>query len=150
MEDDEIRARFDGRSRVDLLPGHVTAQRQRRIEEMGHALGYRLLDTQGLGPRGVRLVYERDDGPLARRRAELTVARLRAGGPLLPVMEPPAPPPPGPPPPAPAPRPPRQPSRPPSGPPPPPHTVAPARPRLPPRPPYPPLPPSATPVPDGP
>lgn len=98
MKDDEIRSRFDGRGSVVLLPGHASAPRQRQIEEIARALGYRLLTTESLGPAGVRLVYERDDGPLARRRTELTIARLRAGGPLLPAVEPPPPPPPGPPP----------------------------------------------------
>ncbi|MBM7439407.1 hypothetical protein JOC24_002829 [Streptomyces sp. HB132] len=144
MKDDEIRSRFDGRGRVVLLPGHASAPRQRRIEEIARALGYRLLTTESLGSAGVRLVYERDDGPLARRRTELTIARLRAGGPLLPAMEPPPPPPPGPPPTAPAQRRTRQPVRPPSEPPPTP-AAAPAGPRVPPPPPYPPLPPSATP-----
>ncbi|WP_137990548.1 hypothetical protein [Streptomyces vilmorinianum] len=69
-----------GRGRVKLRPGHATASQRTRIEEIAHALGY----------HGVRLVHERDDGPRARRR-------LRAGGPLLPAVEPPEPPPPPPP-----------------------------------------------------
>uniref|UniRef100_A0AAU3H5B9 Uncharacterized protein n=1 Tax=Streptomyces sp. NBC_01401 TaxID=2903854 RepID=A0AAU3H5B9_9ACTN len=142
MEDDEIRARFDGRSRVVLLPGNVTTLKRARIEEIGHALGYRLLTVENLGRAGVRLVYERDESPLARRRNELSIARLRANGPLLPAVEPPVPPPPGPPPPAPAQQPgARRPGRLPAGPPPPPTTVAPPGPRIPPRPYYPPLPP---------
>ncbi|RPK68636.1 MULTISPECIES: hypothetical protein [unclassified Streptomyces] len=100
MKDDEIRASFDGRARVKLLPDRATASNRHRIEEIAHALGYQLLATESLVEFGIRLVYERDDAPTARRRAELTIARLRAGGPLLPAVEPP--PPPGPPPPAPA------------------------------------------------
>ncbi|MEU3922370.1 hypothetical protein [Streptomyces sp. NPDC029004] len=140
MKDDEIRARFDGRGHVELLPGNDTASKRRRIEEIAHALGYRLLAVHNLGFAGVRLDYERDDTPQARRRNELTIARLRAGGPLLPAVEPPPPPPPTPPPPAPSQLRPRQPSRPWAAPPPPPPTAAPARPRLPPRPPGPPPP----------
>ncbi|GGQ83292.1 hypothetical protein GCM10010216_51320 [Streptomyces flaveolus] len=148
MDDDEIRTRFDGRARVELLPGGFTASKQRRADETAHALGYRLLATQQLWPSGVRLVYERDDAPQAQRRRELTIARLRAGGPLLSEIEPPPPPPPGPPPPAPT-RPPQQPTRPPAEPPPPP-TAAPAGPsgpRIPPPPPFPPPPPSPPTVP---
>ncbi|MFD8743622.1 hypothetical protein [Streptomyces sp. NPDC059616] len=150
MKDDEIRASFDGRARVELLPDRATASNRHRIEEIAHALGYRLLVTENLVEFGIRLVYERDDAPTARRRAELTIARLRAGGPLLPAVEPPPPPPPGPPPPAPSQHRPRQPSRPRWGappPPPPPATgVAPARPRFPPPPPGPPPPPPPPPI----
>lgn len=140
MNDDEIRGSFDGRGRVDLLLGLTTAAKQHRIEEIAHAFGYRLLATQNLGRAGVRLLYERDDDPRARRRAELSVARLRAGGPLLSAVESPPPPPPGPPPPVSSQPRPRQPTRPPS-PPPPPSTVAPPRPRFPPPPVVPPPPP---------
>ncbi|WP_208604893.1 hypothetical protein, partial [Streptomyces mutomycini] len=115
MKDDEIRSRFDSRGRVELVPGHASPRRQRQIEDIGRALGYRLLTVEKLGRAGVRLVFERDDGPLARRRTELAVARLRAGGPLLPAMDPPPPPPPGPPPTAPLRHRRRQPVRPPSG-----------------------------------
>ncbi|MFG2751763.1 hypothetical protein [Streptomyces xanthophaeus] len=145
MKDEDIRSRFDGRGRVELLPGRTTAAQQRRTEEIAHALGYRLLAVHNLGFAGVRLDFERDDTPVARRRNELTIARLRAGGPVLPAVEPPAPPPPAPPPPATSPRGRRQPSRPPAMPPPPP-PAAPARPRVPPPPPFPPLPPPPPPV----
>ena len=100
MDDDEIRARFDGRSRVELLPGLVTAARRHRIDDIAHALGYRLLEVWSLGPAGTGLRYQRDDAPHARRRAEQTIARLRAGGPVLSEIQP-APPPPSAPPPAP-------------------------------------------------
>ncbi|ATW52241.1 hypothetical protein CGZ69_35260 [Streptomyces peucetius subsp. caesius ATCC 27952] len=139
MEDDEIRARFDGRAHVELLLGNITTLEQRRVDQIARALAYRLSAVHRQWPSGVQLVYERDDDPQACRRRELTIARLRAGGPLLSEIEPPPPPPPGPPPPAPT-RPPRQPSRPPAEPPPPP-TAAPAGPRIPPPPPFPPPPP---------
>ncbi|MFF2188192.1 hypothetical protein [Streptomyces sp. NPDC058155] len=42
--------------------------------------------------RRVLFAFERDDGPQARCRNELTVARLREGGPLL-TVGPPEPPP---------------------------------------------------------
>ncbi|MFF8288881.1 hypothetical protein ACF068_06545 [Streptomyces sp. NPDC016309] len=153
MRDDDIRARFDGRVRVELLPGDASAATRRRIEGIGHALGYRPLAVENVWPAGVRLVYQRDDAPDARRRAALTIARLRAGGPLLPAAEAPPPPPPGPPPPAPAPAPPRprRPARPdlPPAVPPPPAAARPARPRVPPPPAYPP-PPPPPPAPPGP
>ncbi|MET7540537.1 hypothetical protein ACWGDS_06295 [Streptomyces sp. NPDC055059] len=136
MKDDEVRARFDGRGRVELIPERATAARLGRIEEIAHALGYQRHAIENLGRAGTRLVYGRDDGPQARRRAELTIARLREGGPLLPAIEPPPPPPPSVPPPAPAQAPPRQRSRPLAAPPPPP-------PLFPPRPSQPPGPPSA-------
>ncbi|MCT4353764.1 hypothetical protein M5362_11560 [Streptomyces sp. Je 1-79] len=141
MTDDEIRALFDGRSRVELRPGSVTAARRSRIDEIAHALGYRPLAVHNLGWAGVALVYERDEDPQARRRTELSIARLRQGLPLLPAIDPPPPPPPAAPPPAPAPPHPARRERPPSTPPPPPPAVAPARPRIPPRPPFPPPPP---------
>ena len=90
VKDDEIRARFDGRGRVERMPGHATGPRRQRIEDMARALGYRLLSVENLGGLGIRLVYEHDF-PLARRRNELSLARLRAGGPLLPAVEPPPP-----------------------------------------------------------
>ncbi|WP_329117942.1 hypothetical protein [Streptomyces sp. NBC_01353] len=149
MNDDEIRARFDGRARVELILGDVTASRRSRIEEIAHALGYRLLAVHNLGYGRVRLDHERDEDPRARRRAELTTARLRAGGPLLPAVEPPPPPPPAMPPPAPSassqars----RQPGRPWSAPPPPPPVAAPPGPRIPPPPPFPPPPPPVPPA----
>ncbi|MFC8794879.1 hypothetical protein [Streptomyces cinereoruber] len=151
MDDDAVRASFDGRSRVELRPHRVTAAGRQRIEEIAHALGYRLLAVEPNGFHGVRLVFGRDEAPHTRRRRELTVARLRAGGPLLPASEPPSPPPPSPPPPAPSSPPVRQ-RRPggiPSGPPPPPPVAAPAGPRIPPPPAYPPPPPPPPPVAPG-
>ncbi|MFF7890235.1 hypothetical protein ACH40F_58460 [Streptomyces sp. NPDC020794] len=47
-------ARVDGRGRVELSPGHATAAKRRRIEEIAHVLGYRLLAIQNLGRAGSR------------------------------------------------------------------------------------------------
>ncbi|MFE3638002.1 hypothetical protein [Streptomyces sp. NPDC059168] len=148
MRSDEIRSRFDGQGQVEISGG---ASLRARAEPIAHALGYELIRaerTRGPGlvfglpaPVTVRLVFRRDDDPRARRRAELTVERLRAGGPVLADGEPlpPPPPPPGPPPPLvhrpAAPRPGR------SLEPRPPGPVGPPRPRIPPRPAYPPPPP---------
>ena len=150
MNGDEIRSRFDGRGRVEF---RLDASALPRAKDIAHALGYRLLSS-GRVSRWVHvLVFQRDDDPRARRRAEQTIERLRAGGPVLPDGELPAPPPP---PPAPAPPlAPRQPEPRPRRslePQPPPPVGPPAAgllgPRIPSRPPYPPLPPpppSATP-----
>lgn len=101
MEDDEIRSRFDGRGHVEIR-GPVSVKA--RAEQIAHALGYRMIaveESRGAGlafgyrtPLSVRLLFRRDDDPRARRRAERTVERLRAGGPVLAYDEPPPPPPP--------------------------------------------------------
>ncbi|MFI2432456.1 hypothetical protein [Streptomyces sp. NPDC018693] len=107
MNEYELARHLDGRARVEVdvhrrfgvvRSGKVSD----RFRPVAHALGYRLLRCVAVGKGGPdRYIFERDDEPQARRRAELSIARLRAGGPLLPAMEPPPPPPPGPPPPAP-------------------------------------------------
>ncbi|MFG2128567.1 hypothetical protein ACGFNV_12310 [Streptomyces sp. NPDC048751] len=139
MKDEETVRHFDGRGRVEVQLSARDVPKAGRVEEIAHALGYRLLATETLGRSGLLLRFERDDFPQARRRAELTIERLRAGGPVLPAMEPPPPPPPAPAPPVtprePAPRPRR------SLEPQPPPPAAPPGHRVPPRPPYPPPPP---------
>ncbi|BAU82040.1 fimbrial isopeptide formation D2 domain-containing protein [Streptomyces laurentii] len=162
VDEDKIRVRFDGRVRVEVRLGRVTAAERSRVDEIARAFGYQLFSSQaltaaapGLGvvvlPAGWLLTYERDDGPLARRRNELTIARLRAGGSLLPVVEPPPPPLPPPPPTVVAPQPPRREHFTyPSEPPPPPPSVPSPRPRIPSYPPppaYPPPPPPPPPAP---
>ncbi|MGW4996399.1 hypothetical protein ACWEP8_01940 [Streptomyces hydrogenans] len=147
MDDDEVRRRFDGAVRVELMfrRGYTTARRQ-RVEAIGHALGYRPLLSENTGWRGLRLVFARDEAPDARRRRELTIARLRTGGPVLPPLETLPPPPPLPPPPAApqtrttGPRTSGPPTAPPPPPPPPP-ALPPNRPRIPPKPSVPPPPP---------
>jgi hypothetical protein len=135
MTDEEIIRHFDGRGRVHLQFPHTTsAERCRSMMAIAHTLGYKPLFTDTLGRREFPRFYERDDAPHARRRAEQTIERMRAGGPVLSPFEETPPPPPPPPPPA-GPRPsPRQRFQPPQGPPPPPSTAAPAQPRLPPQP----------------
>ncbi|MFJ6561795.1 hypothetical protein ACIQMV_18380 [Streptomyces sp. NPDC091412] len=98
MKSEEIVALFDGRGRIELTLNFLKDAISRNVEEIAHALGYRLLSTEVTDSRTrIRYRFERDDAPLARRRAELTIARLRAGGPVLPAWEPPPPPPPSPP-----------------------------------------------------
>ena len=41
-----MRACFDGRGRVELLPGRATASQQRRVEEIARAVGYQLLAAE--------------------------------------------------------------------------------------------------------
>ncbi|GGY81172.1 hypothetical protein GCM10010363_72480 [Streptomyces omiyaensis] len=177
MDDDGIRARFDDSVRVELLldARAVPASRKERIRSIAHALGYELLtvETTGFafgavgdvfgttGTAAVRFVFGRVEAPDARRRRERTLARLRAGGPVLPPLGEAPPPPPQPPPPA---RPPARGPRPrasvlPPGPPPPPPVAGPRErgPRVPPMPlgpppppPPPPLPPSPSPLPPPP
>ncbi|GHI07090.1 hypothetical protein AQI88_21830 [Streptomyces cellostaticus] len=153
MDADEIRSRFDGRGQVELRLG--TGKRA-LAEEIAHALGYELVSVEHKGGRNVEifsveyrtarslgLIFRRDDDPRARRRAELTIERLRAGGPVLADGQsaPPPPPPPAPAPPL-TPRPPQpRPRR--SLEPQPPPPVGPPRPRIPPRPHYPPPPPAS-------
>ncbi|MGY3846930.1 hypothetical protein ACWV2X_17010 [Streptomyces hydrogenans] len=93
MDDDEMRRRFDGAARVQLMfrRGYTPASKQ-RAEAIGHALGYRPVIAESAGWRGIRLTFARDEAPDARRRRELTIARLRSGGPVLPPMETPPPP----------------------------------------------------------
>ncbi|MFE1881589.1 hypothetical protein [Streptomyces diastatochromogenes] len=154
MNDDEIRSRFDGRGHVEIQ-GAVSVKA--RAEAIAHALGYVLISSEQLrgagyvllgyrGPVTLRLLFRRDDDPRARRRAEQTIERLRAGGPVLSDEEPPLPPPPPP-----TPAPPLTPRQPAPRPrrslePQPPPPLGPPAPRIPPRPPYPP-PPSPPPPP---
>ncbi|MFE4591537.1 hypothetical protein [Streptomyces laurentii] len=162
MDEDTVRVRFDGRAQVEIRLGRATNDDLSRVDEIAYAFGYRLLTRQKLTaavpgaipvivPAGFLLVYERDDGPLARRRNEMTIARLRAGGSLLPVVEPPPPPLPPPPPTAVAPQPPRRERFTyPSEPPPPPSSVPPPRSRIPSCPPPPAYPPPPPPPPSAP
>ncbi|MFC9282734.1 hypothetical protein [Streptomyces collinus] len=149
MDADAIRSRFDGRGQVEI---RFTGGQPALVEAIARALGYELVSVEQRGGRPIdlgaidlrtarsyRLVFRRDDDPRARRRAELTIERLRAGGPVLTDDElVPPPPPPSPSPPF-VPRPPQpRPRR--SLEPQPPPPVGPSRPRVPPRPAYPPAP----------
>ncbi|WP_078867949.1 hypothetical protein [Streptomyces sp. NRRL F-5727] len=144
MEDDEVRARFDDRSHVELMlhRRRLSDSKRQRIEDIAHALGYRLTGSTS-GYNTTVLTFQRVEAPDARRRRELTIERLRAGGPVLPPLAEAPPPPPPPPPPA---NHPSQTPRPRAGglpsPPPPPPAAPPRRgPRIPPMPSVPPPPP---------
>jgi hypothetical protein len=148
MNDEEVVRQFDGRGRVQLRLGQLDPERNRRVVKIAHALGYRQITSGNLNRWDVSRLYERDDAPDARRRAEQTIARLRAGGPVLLATEPPPPPPPPPAPPLT----PRQsqprPRR--SLEPQPPPPVAPSTSRIPSRPHYPPRPSNPPPLPEAP
>ncbi|MCX4548549.1 hypothetical protein [Streptomyces sp. NBC_01500] len=84
MEDDEIIALFDGRGCADFtLTGGDVAQSD-KIGAIGFELGYDLGESVCVTRGQWRMVYVRNDSPEVRQRAHATVARLRAGGPLLP------------------------------------------------------------------
>jgi hypothetical protein len=140
MNDDELRARFDGRGVVTV---RLDVSAEGRAEEVGRALGYTVIQRGRIRRRLLELVFRRVDDPLTRRRAEQTVERLRAGGPVLPEGKQPSfpPPPPSPAPPLTLRQPPPRPRRSLEPQPPPPAPSAPPGPRIPPRPPYPPPPP---------
>ncbi|MEU8692149.1 hypothetical protein [Streptomyces sp. NPDC048665] len=158
MDTDAIRSRFDGRGQVELRLG---AEGTALAGQIAYALGYELVSAERQGGTAAGalgapyrtavtfvLHFRRDDDPRARRRAELTVERLRAGGPVLPdgALDPPAPPPPAPAPPL-VPRPPEpRPRRSLEPQPPPPAPTSPPGPRIPLRPAYPPAPPPPPPV----
>ncbi|WP_282702638.1 hypothetical protein [Streptomyces sp. CC219B] len=84
MRDPEILAHIDGRGRAEFVLGGFEGRHTARITAIGHELGYVLKSTEIRGRSVARLVYVRDDSPLARRRAGQTLDRLRTGGALLP------------------------------------------------------------------
>lgn len=87
MTDEEIIAHFDGRGRVHLRFGrYVSTAQASRMAEIAYALGYRPLPTGTFRSDDVPRFYERDDSPQARRRAEQTIVRLHAGGPVQPPI----------------------------------------------------------------
>ncbi|MEV6202686.1 hypothetical protein AB0M64_22305 [Streptomyces sp. NPDC051771] len=102
VDEDEMRLRFDDSSVVELTfpKDQLPPGRRQRIQDIAHALGYGLAETREEGPFDLRLVFRRVESPAARSRREATIARLRAGGTVLPPPAAPVPPPPFPPPPA--------------------------------------------------
>jgi len=55
VKDDEVRACFDGRGRVELLPGRATASQQRRADERSptrSAIGASLPTTSAVSASG--------------------------------------------------------------------------------------------------
>ncbi|WP_328768968.1 hypothetical protein [Streptomyces sp. NBC_00286] len=83
MKDAEILAQFDGRGRAEFLLGGFEAMSSDKITAFAFEFGYDLYATETPSKSTMRLIYERNDSPTARRRAQQTVDRLRAGGPLL-------------------------------------------------------------------
>jgi hypothetical protein len=84
MKDEQILAHFDGRGTAEItLRGREVAQ-SNRIAAMAFELGYKLHETDIVTRGQWRMLYLRDDSPDVRQRAQHTMDRLRAGGPLFP------------------------------------------------------------------
>ncbi|MFC7984308.1 hypothetical protein [Streptomyces sp. NPDC057336] len=96
MKDEQILAYFDGRGTAEItLRGREVSQ-SNRIAAVAFELGYKLHETDIVTRGQWRLTYLRDDSPDVRQRAQRTMDRLRAGGPLFshmsaPVGMPPVP-----------------------------------------------------------
>jgi predicted small integral membrane protein len=83
MRDEQILAYFDGRGTAEFtLRGRDVAQSD-RIGAIAFELGYELHETDIVTRGQWRMVYLRNDSPDVRQRAQSTLDRLRAGGPLL-------------------------------------------------------------------
>ncbi|GAA2506719.1 hypothetical protein GCM10010406_49170 [Streptomyces thermolineatus] len=80
MHDDELLTLFDGRPCAELeLNGFHGRLSPGRAHEMAHELGYVLRESRHPS-RGMQcLVFVRDDDPVARRRAQQTLQRIRSG-----------------------------------------------------------------------
>ncbi|WP_406473888.1 hypothetical protein [Streptomyces sp. NBC_01615] len=85
MEDAEIIAYFDGRGRAEFLLGGLQVMHADKIAAIAYEFGYDLREVEMPSRGSYRMVYVRNDSPEVRRRAQQTLDRLRAGGPLLSV-----------------------------------------------------------------
>ncbi|MGW1052028.1 hypothetical protein [Streptomyces sp. NPDC002521] len=83
MKDAEILAHFDGRGQAEFLLGGFEGRQSDQITAIGYELGYDLQTTEMPSKSTIRLTFVRNDSPTARRRAQQSQDRLRAGGPLL-------------------------------------------------------------------
>ncbi|MFE7813968.1 hypothetical protein ACFU5P_18805 [Streptomyces sp. NPDC057433] len=84
MKDEQILAYFDGRGTAEItLRGREVAQSD-RIGAIAFELGYTLHERDIVTRGQWRMIYLRDDFPDARQRAQHTLDRLRAGGPVFP------------------------------------------------------------------
>lgn len=70
MDDAQLAALFDGRPRVELVLTGWSIGQADRAAWIGDAYGYALQESGPFGRGQHRLVFTRDDGPLARRRAQ--------------------------------------------------------------------------------
>ncbi|MFC8867598.1 hypothetical protein ACFUAC_08085 [Streptomyces sp. NPDC057148] len=90
MKVEQILAYFDGRGTAEItLRGREVSQ-SNTIAAVAYELGYKLHETDIVTRGQWRLTYLRDDSPDVRQRAQRTVDRLRAGGPLFSHMSAPA------------------------------------------------------------
>lgn len=84
MKDQEILAQFDGRGTAEFLLGGFEMMDADIVAAIGFELGYDFHHTEVLSKTVHRLTFVRNDSPDVRRRAQQTLNRLHAGGPLLP------------------------------------------------------------------
>ncbi|MFI5855008.1 hypothetical protein [Streptomyces parvulus] len=83
MKHEQILAYFDGRGTAEItLRGRETAQSD-KIAAAAYELGYKLQERDIVTRGQWRLTFLRDDSPDVRQRAQHTMDRLRAGGPLF-------------------------------------------------------------------
>ncbi|MFC7262204.1 hypothetical protein [Streptomyces lutosisoli] len=85
MKDAEIIAYFDGRGRAEFLLGGLQVMDGDKITAIAYEFGYDLRESEAVSRGSYRMIYVRNDSPEVRRRAQQTLDRLRAGGPLLSV-----------------------------------------------------------------
>jgi len=83
MKDSEILPYFDGRPTADMLLTAFQISAGDRITAIAYELGYLQTEAGPASRTTYRMVFSRDDSPDARRRAEVAVGRIRAGGPVL-------------------------------------------------------------------
>ncbi|MFD5803518.1 hypothetical protein [Streptomyces sp. NPDC127020] len=88
MKHEQIVAFFDGRGTAEITLRGVEVAQSNTIAAVAYELGYRLHATDIVTRSQWRLIYLRDDSPDVRRRAQHTMARLRAGGPVFPPSVP--------------------------------------------------------------
>ncbi|MEU2622132.1 hypothetical protein ABZ642_29080 [Streptomyces sp. NPDC007157] len=90
MKDEEILAHFDGRGTAEITLLGLDVLQNNKIAAVAYEMGYRLHSRDIVTQGQWHLVYLRDDSPDVRRRTQDTLNRLRSGGPLLPMVWPPA------------------------------------------------------------
>lgn len=84
MKEANILRAFDGRGRVVFLLGGFEGGSMGKIEAIGFELGYDHEATEVPSRGTIRMIFIRNDAPNVRRRAQETLNRIHAGGPLLP------------------------------------------------------------------
>ena len=83
MKDEQILAYFDGRGTADITLRGRDLMESNKIAAIAFELGYELHEMVVVTRGQCRMIYFRDDSPDVRQRAQGTLDRLRAGGPLF-------------------------------------------------------------------